>query len=150
MRMDLLDRVSLAAAVLRVLGEWGRIDVLVNNAVHWEPEHNKSVLDVSMRTLELEIEANVLAPVALTKLVLPGMLQRGVGTIVDLTSAAGYMDPPMGVDKGGWPLGYALGKGAFHRIAGMIALELGGQGIRSFNVQPGFVWTERGSGLSGQ
>jgi len=36
-----------------------------------------------------------------------------------------------------------MGKGAMHRIAGILALELGSQGVRAYNVQPGFIATER-------
>jgi NAD(P)-dependent dehydrogenase (short-subunit alcohol dehydrogenase family) len=40
-------------------------------------------------------------------------------------------------------LGYGLSKGAAYRIAGMLALELGERGIRAYNLEPGFVATER-------
>jgi NAD(P)-dependent dehydrogenase (short-subunit alcohol dehydrogenase family) len=73
------------------------------------------------------------------------MLERGSGTIVNVTSGAGYMNPPSTADKGGWSTSYALAKGGLQRIAGMIALELGDQGINAFNVNPGFVLTERNS-----
>jgi NAD(P)-dependent dehydrogenase (short-subunit alcohol dehydrogenase family) len=36
-----------------------------------------------------------------------------------------------------------MSKGAFHRLAGLLAVELGPRGIRAFNVEPGFVMTER-------
>ena len=132
----------------KVLDEWGRVDVLVNNALHVEPGHNDRFVDVPMRTIEKELDANVLAFVALTKLVLPGMLERGDGTIINLSSTAGYMDPPVPSGEGGWSVTYALTKGAFHRLAGMLALELGDRGIKAFNVQPGFVLTERMEAMS--
>jgi NAD(P)-dependent dehydrogenase (short-subunit alcohol dehydrogenase family) len=71
------------------------------------------------------------------------MLERGSGTIVNITSGAGYHDPPAPAGEGGWGLGYAISKGALHRIAGVLALELGKRGIRAYNVQPGFIATER-------
>lgn len=40
-------------------------------------------------------------------------------------------------------MGYAMSKGAFHRMAGVLAVELGPRGIRAFNVEPGYVLTER-------
>jgi NAD(P)-dependent dehydrogenase (short-subunit alcohol dehydrogenase family) len=148
--MDLSDRASVGAGVQRVLDEWGRVDVLVNNALHVEPGHNDRFVDVPVRTIEREIDANVISFVVLTKLVLPGMLERGGGTIINLSSTAGYMDPPVPSGEGGWSVTYALTKGAFHRLAGMLALELGGRGIRAFNVQPGFVLTERMEAMSAE
>jgi NAD(P)-dependent dehydrogenase (short-subunit alcohol dehydrogenase family) len=40
-------------------------------------------------------------------------------------------------------MGYGVSKGGFHRIAGVLAVELASYGIRAYNVQPGFVATER-------
>jgi len=75
--------------------------------------------------------------------VLPGMLERGSGWIVNITSGAGYADPPAAAGQGGWGLGYGMSKGALHRVAGILALELGERGIHAYNVQPGFIATER-------
>jgi NAD(P)-dependent dehydrogenase (short-subunit alcohol dehydrogenase family) len=141
--MDLLDRASLGAAMQRLLDQFGRIDALVNNAVHSAGDHNASFEDVALRTIEDEIEANTLAPVILAKLALPVMLKQGGGVIINVTSAAGYMDPPLRAGKGGWSVSYGLCKGALHRLAGVMALELGDRGIRAFNLQPGYVMTER-------
>jgi NAD(P)-dependent dehydrogenase (short-subunit alcohol dehydrogenase family) len=141
--MDLLDRASLTAAVERVLREWGRIDVLVNNAVHTGPGSMEHVLDLPVEVLETKLQANVVAQLVLVKAVLPHMLERGSGTIVDMSSAVAVSDPPAPAGKGGWGAGYAMSKGAFHRLAGILAVELGDRGIRAFNIEPGYVLTER-------
>ena len=141
--LDLLDRSTLAAAVAAVLDEWGTIDVLVNNGRYIGPGHMDHFLDTPIELLEKQIEANVIAPMVLAQLVLPQMIERGEGVIVDITSAAGYGDPPAPAGDGGWGMGYGVSKGGFHRIAGVLAVELGAQGIRAYNVQPGFVATER-------
>ena len=57
--------------------------------------------------------------------------------------AAAYEDPPAPAGQGGWGLGYAFSKGALHRIAGVLAVELGDRGVRAYNIQPGFIATER-------
>jgi NAD(P)-dependent dehydrogenase (short-subunit alcohol dehydrogenase family) len=62
---------------------------------------------------------------------------------VNITSAVAYGDPTAPAGSGGWGLGYAMSKGAFHRIAGILAVELGDRGVRAWNVQPGFIATER-------
>ncbi len=140
---DLLDHPSLVVAAGTVLHEWGRVDVLVNNGRYIGPGHMDLFVDTPIRVLRDHLEANALAPLVIIKAVLPQMLARGAGVIVDVTSAAGYGDPPAPAGAGGWGLGYAMSKGALHRIAGLLAVELAGTGVRAYNVQPGFIATER-------
>src|SRR5262245_10511379 len=140
---DLLDHPSLVAAADRVLAEWGHIDVLVNNGRYVGPGHMDLIVDTPVRVLRDHLEANALAPVVLIKTIVPQMVARGTGTVINITSGAGYGDPPAPAGRGGWGLGYAFSKGALHRIAGVLAVETAELGIRSFNVQPGFITTER-------
>ncbi len=140
---DLLDHPSLVSAADRVLREWGHIDVLVNNGRYVGPGHMDVILDTPVRILRDHLEANTLAPLVLIKTIVPHMIERGRGTVINITSGAGYSDPPAAAGKGGWGLGYGMSKGALHRIAGILALETAELGIRAFNVQPGFILTER-------
>jgi NAD(P)-dependent dehydrogenase (short-subunit alcohol dehydrogenase family) len=140
---DLLDRASLGAAVATVLERWGRIDVLVNNGRYIGPGHMDVFTDTPIYLFERHLEANVLAPLVLCKQVLPGMLERGDGVIVNVTSPVVTLDPRALPGEGGWGLGYPLSKAALHRVAGCFAVELGAQGIRTYNLDPGFVATER-------
>ncbi|HEY8525464.1 MAG TPA: SDR family oxidoreductase [Acidimicrobiales bacterium] len=140
---DLLDFSSLERAVGRALGELGRIDVIVHNGRYIGPGHMDRFLDTPVELIEAQIRANVLAPLVINKAALPAMIARGGGTIVDITSASGYADPTKPAGEGGWGMGYGVSKGAFHRIAGFLAVELADQGIRCFNVQPGLIATER-------
>lgn len=141
--MDLHDRSSLIAAVEQVLGDWGRIDVLVNNAVDTGPGSMDLFADTDLDTFERKIQANYLSQLALIKAVLPGMLARGSGRVVNITSASGTMDPSAPAGEGGWGLAYSASKGAFHRIAGVLGVEVGPQGVFAFNVEPGMILTER-------
>jgi NAD(P)-dependent dehydrogenase (short-subunit alcohol dehydrogenase family) len=140
---DLLDRASLGAAMATVLERWQRVDVLVNNGRYVGPGHMDHIVDTPLELLDRHLEANVMAPLTLIKQVLPSMLARGQGTIVNVSSASGLHDPPAPAGKGGWGLGYGFSKAAAYRIAGMLALELGDRGIRAYNLEPGFVATER-------
>jgi NAD(P)-dependent dehydrogenase (short-subunit alcohol dehydrogenase family) len=140
---DLTDRASVIKAAESVLDQWGRVDVLVNNGRYIGPGHMDQFIETPLELLDAHLEANVMAPLALTKVVLPGMIERGSGWIVNITSGAGYADPPAAAGKGGWGLGYGMSKGALHRAAGIFALELGDRGIHAYNVQPGFIATER-------
>jgi NAD(P)-dependent dehydrogenase (short-subunit alcohol dehydrogenase family) len=141
--LDLLDRVSLGAATAIVLERWGRIDVLVNNGRYVGPGHMDQVLDTPVELIDLHLEANVMSPLILTKLVLPQMVERGFGVIINLASSSGTMDPPAPAGQGGWGLGYGASKAALHRIAGILAVELADSGIMAFNLSPGFIATER-------
>jgi len=140
---DLLDPVSLGACVATVLERWGRVDVVVHNGRYIGPGHMDQFMETPIELLEKQIYANVIAPLQINRLVLPGMVARGTGAIVNITSASGYADPTRPAGQGGWGLGYGMSKAAFHRIAGTIAVELEGTGVRAFNVQPNLIATER-------
>jgi NAD(P)-dependent dehydrogenase (short-subunit alcohol dehydrogenase family) len=141
--LDLLDRTTLGAAVATVLERWEHIDLLVNNGRYVGPGHMDRLLDTPVELLDRHLEANVMAPVILTKLVLPQMIDRGEGMVINLASGSGTTDPPRPAGEGGWGLGYGMSKGALHRLAGILALELGDRGILAFNLSPGFIATER-------
>lgn len=143
LQADLLDHPSLVHAVATVLEEWGHIDVLVNNGRYIGPGHMDHIVDTPVRVLRDHLEANALAPVVLVKEVVLGMIERGGGTIIDITSTVAYEDPADPAGEGGWGLGYAFSKGALHRIAGILAVELRAANVRAYNVQPGFIATER-------
>jgi NAD(P)-dependent dehydrogenase (short-subunit alcohol dehydrogenase family) len=134
---------GLVDVVAVVVDAWGGVDLLVNNAVDTGPGSMVTVLDLTVAQFEAKLEANVVAPFVLVQTVLPGMLERGGGIIVNVTSHTATADPPGPVGSGGWGLGYAASKAALHRIAPLVAVELGDRGIRAFNVDPGYVETER-------
>ena len=141
--IDLLDRTSLRAAVDSVIEHWGRIDILVNNGRYVGPGLQDLFMDTPVELYERQLEANVLAPIVLSQLVLPGMLERGAGRIINIASTAGNIDPKELPGEGGWGLGYGMSKAALHRVAGVLARELGSSGIVAYNLHPGFVATER-------
>jgi NAD(P)-dependent dehydrogenase (short-subunit alcohol dehydrogenase family) len=143
LRGDLLDRASVAAAAATLLERRGGVDVLVNNGRYVGPGHMDRFLETPLELLDRHLEANVMAPLALAKLLLPAMIARGDGLVANVTSDVAWVDPPAPAGAGGWGLGYAISKGALHRVAGVLARELAGTGVRCVNVQPGFVATER-------
>jgi len=140
---DLLDAASLGAAVTKVLERWGRIDVIVHNGRYIGPGHMDKLMDTPIDLIRKQIEANAIAPLIINQLAIPSMIANGGGAIVNITSSSGYADPPSAAGEGGWGLGYGMSKAAMHRVAGILKLELGQHGIRTFNVQPGFIATER-------
>jgi NAD(P)-dependent dehydrogenase (short-subunit alcohol dehydrogenase family) len=100
-------------------------------------------VDTPLGLLDQQLEANVMGPLVLLRACLPGMLERGRGLIVDITSSVAWTDPPAPAGEGGWGLGYAMSKGALHRVAGLVQRELDGTGVTLLNVDPGFIATER-------
>jgi len=140
---DLNDRASLKSAIATVLAKWSRVDVLVNCGAYVGPGEMDLVVDTPLELLDAQLEANVMAPVTLIKSALPQMLERGDGTIINISADAAYRDPERRAGDGGWSLGFGMTKGAVHRIAGVLATELGDQGIRAFTVQPGLIATDR-------
>ncbi len=140
---DLLDRASLGAATATVLERMGRVDVLVNNGRYVGPGHMDRFRDTPTDLLDAHLEANVMAPLVLSRLVLPQMIERGTGLIANVTSGVAWMEPKAPAGEGGWGLGYAISKGALHRVAGVLHAELHELGIACVNVEPGYVATER-------
>ncbi len=142
LRMDLLDRPSVIATAESVLAEWSRVDMLVNNAVYTGPGNLDPFLDLPLDGVERIFATNVLSQVLLTQQILPHMLERGSGVIINLVSAAGAHDPPAPADAGGWGFAYGASKAAFERLAGVLEVELRGRGVRVHSLEPGFVITE--------
>ena len=140
---DLLEHGMLGAATARVIDHFGRLDVLVHCGRYVGPGHMDLFLDTPIDLLRKHIEANCLGPLVMNQIAIPQMIRQGGGTIVHITSSAGFDDPKQPAGKGGWGMGYGISKAAFHRTAGVLNTELSDQGIRVFNIQPGFVVTER-------
>jgi NAD(P)-dependent dehydrogenase (short-subunit alcohol dehydrogenase family) len=101
------------------------------------------ILDTPIDVLGKHMEGNAMAPVILTKLVLPQMIERGSGIIMTVTSGAGRGDPPAAAGDGGWGLCYGMSKGAVNRLIGIVKVEHEQDGILAFNLHPGYIITER-------
>jgi NAD(P)-dependent dehydrogenase (short-subunit alcohol dehydrogenase family) len=134
---DLEQLVATAAA------EFGRVDVLVNNAA--ETNSSGAPIDEMPRAGWLhEFDANIHAPFTLIGAVLPHLRRQGGGLIVNVTSGAGDLVPPgasfdMMV---GTLLGYATTKAALNRLANALAPDLRKDGVAIVNIDPGFTRTE--------
>jgi NAD(P)-dependent dehydrogenase (short-subunit alcohol dehydrogenase family) len=142
LRLDLLDPASLAAAVAETEKRWGPIDVLLNNGIVQTAGVMDLVRDLTAESVERIFRGNVLAPLWLVQRVLPGMLARGRGAIVNMVSESGFTDPHAPAGEGGWGFAYSSSKAAIARLVGVLAAEHLGAGVRFFNVEPGFIVTE--------
>lgn len=150
--MDLLDLNSVRGFAATVIESWGRIDLLVNNAIVHLPGAHRRIGDLGLDVVLDTLRGNFVSQLALVQAVLPTMIAQGSGTIVNMASGSATMDPPAPPDEGGWSAAYAASKAALGRIAGAVNAEHLAKGIRCFNVDPGFVITEsmqaRGTGTA--
>jgi NAD(P)-dependent dehydrogenase (short-subunit alcohol dehydrogenase family) len=140
--MDLLDRDAVLALPATVMDEWGRIDVLFNNAIYKGVGTLDRVTDLTPESMLNMFTGNFVHQVLLIQAVLPHMLERGGGTIIDMVSGSARLDPPGPPGEGGWGILYSASKAAFGRVAGGVNAEHRAAGIRAYNVDPGNVVTE--------
>lgn len=140
---DLTDRASVGAAAQRVLDTWPEVDLLVHNGRYLGPGLMDVFMDTKPDAYLPFVEAHLLAPVVLTQALLPGMLARGGGCVMTVTSQSAWRTPPAAAGKGGWGMAYAVGKAAGHQLVPTLHAEYGAAGLRTFNVEPGYVGTER-------
>jgi len=141
--MDLLDLDAVLAVPATVLREWGRIDVLFNNAIYQGLGVMDRLMDLTPDSLDRLVRGNFVHQVLLVQQVLPHMAERGSGRVIDMVSGSARHDPPGPPGEGGWGIGYSASKAAFGRVAGGIEAEYGAAGVRAFNVDPGNVVTEK-------
>jgi NAD(P)-dependent dehydrogenase (short-subunit alcohol dehydrogenase family) len=142
-RLDLMDTASIDAALEQTYAEWGHIDLLLNNGIYQGPGLMDPFAELRPEDTEKIFRGNVFAQIHITQCVLAAMLERGAGgTIVNMTSGSVLIDPPAPTGKGGWGYAYAASKAAFHKLAGILHVEHGDDGIRCFNLNPGFILTE--------
>ncbi|WP_372750284.1 SDR family NAD(P)-dependent oxidoreductase [Litorivivens sp.] len=141
-RSDILDTDSVLAAADQALTHFGRVDVLFNNACYQGPGNMQRVLDVELEQAEKVYRGNVLTPLALVKKLLPGMLERNSGAVINMVSGSALNDPPAPADEGGWGFVYPSSKAALIRMMPSLRVEHKDSALRFFSVEPGFVLTE--------
>jgi short-subunit dehydrogenase len=115
--------------IRRVLDEFGCIDILVNNA---GLETEGSFLRLSWEAIRETIEVNLTAPMALTRLVLPHMLDRKGGHIVNIASIGAKSGTPFDAVYCGTKAGLA-------EWTRGLRLELTGTGVYFSTIFPGYV-----------
>jgi NAD(P)-dependent dehydrogenase (short-subunit alcohol dehydrogenase family) len=138
-QMDLTDRAAVRAAAVRALEEFGHVDVLCNIGIYQGDHDTGLFLDTPIEEFARHLEGGVLAPALLCQTILPSMIERGGGTVLNMTSFVAVNDPPGTALENGWPLAYAATKAGIDRFAGVLNMELGDRGIRAYTVDPGFV-----------
>ena len=129
MPVDISQELQREKLVADVLEEFGKIDMLINNA---GLETEGAYTELSWASIKETVEVNLLAPMALTHLVLPGMLERKAGHIVNIASIAAKSGAPYAATYSGTKAGLAEWTRA-------LRLELADTGVHFSTIFPGYV-----------
>jgi NADP-dependent 3-hydroxy acid dehydrogenase YdfG len=126
--LDVTDKVSINTALDSIPAAWQTIDVLINNAglaLNVAPAHEASLED-----WDTMIATNISGLVAMTRALLPAMVARGSGTIINLGSVAGDTPYPGGNV-------YGATKAFVEQFTLNLRADLAGTGVRATNLAPG-------------
>jgi citronellol/citronellal dehydrogenase len=130
---DAEDRSTIVPTAVDLLGR--PVDILVNNAAAaiYQP-----LIDFPLKRRMLTFEINVHAPMDLAQAVLPGMVERGEGWIVNVSSVtARPWSPPFNLGSLGSTTGvYGASKAALNRMTNALGAECAGTGVRINTVEP--------------
>jgi NAD(P)-dependent dehydrogenase (short-subunit alcohol dehydrogenase family) len=128
---DLAEPEAPAAVARQVLDMAGHVDVLVNNAA---AAARLATTDTDAAIIDNLLAVNVRAPLLLTACLVPSMIERGGGCIINLSSISALTGTPRRA-------AYAASKGALDAATRSLAVELGPSGIRVNSIAPGVVDT---------
>ena len=130
---DVTSEEEMNALVARIKEEHGIIDILVNNAgiIKRIP-----MLDMSLEDFEKVVDVDLVAPFICAKAVLPGMLEKGHGKIINVCS----MMSELGRET---VAGYAAAKGGLKMLTKNICSEFGGANIQCNGIGPGYIATQQ-------
>ena len=126
---DVCSRAAVKSSIAQGLARFGNIDFQFNSA--GAAMRRSSFLDIDDQLWDKTFDLNVKGTLYCMQEVLPHMLERGAGVIVNVASMAARRGGP------GTSLHYASAKGAVNTMTMGVAREFAGQGIRCLSVSPG-------------
>jgi NAD(P)-dependent dehydrogenase (short-subunit alcohol dehydrogenase family) len=127
---DVSDKQQIHAIAGEAAALVGPLDILIHNASILGPTPLQLLLDTECEDFEGVLQANLLGPFRLTKVVAGAMVLRGSGLIVHISSDAAVSAYPR------WG-SYGVSKAALDHLSRSFAAELAGTGVRVFAVDPG-------------
>lgn len=135
---DLTDEGDVRALAEWAQGQWGSVDVLVNNAgmaMQGSPEPFAELAAMDLATWNLSLARNLTSAFLLTRALLPGMLERGYGRIVNVSSTTGVRASNPGESA------YSAAKAGMLGMSMGLALEVARRGVTVNSVAPGWIAT---------
>jgi NAD(P)-dependent dehydrogenase (short-subunit alcohol dehydrogenase family) len=133
---DVADTGALRAALADIVAAHGPVDLLINNAAQ---DPGVRLVDIAEGDYRRTFDVNFFAPVTATLAVLPSMLERGRGTIVNVSSDGGRLPSP-------GPGAYPSSKAALSAFSESASFRLYPKGVHVHVVYPAFMPTELGLG----
>jgi NAD(P)-dependent dehydrogenase (short-subunit alcohol dehydrogenase family) len=138
LELDVTDSTSALIALRAATSLFQKVDVLVNNAAVLLAE-NRRVLDTPLDDYRQSFETNVVGVVAVSQAFVPGMVRRGYGRVVNVSSGAGQLSR-MGV----YAPAYSISKAALNAFTRQLAAATEGTGVLVNCMNPGWVRTDMG------
>jgi acetoacetyl-CoA reductase/3-oxoacyl-[acyl-carrier protein] reductase len=140
---DCLDIVQITEFVERTQSELGPIDILLNNVGQGARERKTSFLDSSEEVWRFVVEINLFTTMRFTKLIAPGMIERGYGRIVNIASESALIAPVGSHD-------YAAAKAGIIGFSRAVSREFAASGVTVNVLCPGPVMTRALSQSAGE
>jgi NAD(P)-dependent dehydrogenase (short-subunit alcohol dehydrogenase family) len=137
-QLEVTDQESVDRLARSVEEEFGRLDVLVNNA-GIANDHGQRGVDADLDRIREALEANLLGAWRLCEATIPLMQRNGYGRIVNMSSGLGAIN-----DMGGGSPAYRVSKAGLNALTRILSSELRGSGILVNSVCPGWVRTDMG------
>jgi NAD(P)-dependent dehydrogenase (short-subunit alcohol dehydrogenase family) len=137
-QMDVSDTASVEACAARLRADGIEIDVLVNNAGVLLDEGG-GVFGMTDELLRDTLEVNLFGPLRTTRAFVPGMIERGYGRVVNVSSGAGQV-----TDTSSYAPAYSVSKAALNLLTRKTALAAGRGDVKVNAMCPGWVRTDMG------
>ncbi|MEN9865505.1 MAG: hypothetical protein RL748_1095 [Pseudomonadota bacterium] len=140
LQLDVTKAESMAQVVASIEQDYGKLDVLVNNAGYGQ---FGALMDLTLDDLRRQYDTNVFAPVALVRAALPLLRRSASARVVNIGSVSGLLTTPFAG-------AYCSSKAALHALSDALRMELAPFGMHVITIQPGAIQSRMGENGAAQ